>query len=170
MPNGCLYALLGAIAAEAIAFTCLGLLALVASAGQSGSPGTRLAISGVSFLLGLGQLAAVGLVAARKMRTRPSAIEAQVIALAEASRAPVTVAEVAAAVEIPPDDAKAVLDGMVAKRFCEQVGPDRFVVRGIGGQRIQRTCPYCGASLPVRESREVCPQCGGSLRLTRDDS
>lgn len=170
MPRGCLYALLGAIGLEAVGFTCLGLLALVASAGASGNPGTRLAIAGLSLVLGLGQLGAVALAFQRLMRTRPSAIEAQVIALAEASRAPVTVAEVAAAVSIGPDEAQAVLGGMVAKRFCRQVGPDRYEVRGIGGQRIQRSCPYCGASLPVRDSLEVCPQCGAALRLTREGS
>jgi hypothetical protein len=170
MPNGCLYALLGAVGLEATALVCLGLLSLIASGAKGAPAESRLGLAAVCLALGGIQLAAVVWGFWRKMQTRPSAIETRVIALAEATRAPVTVADVSAAVAVPPDDAKAVLDGMVAKRLCEQVGPDRYAVRGIGGQKLQRSCPYCGASLPVRETREVCPQCGAALRLEREDS
>ncbi len=168
MPDGCLYALLAGLAVEAMVFVCFGLLALIASAGEGGSTGTRLAIAFVAFVIGGAQLLAVGLIFHRKMRLRPSAVELEVIALAQSTRAPMTVAEVASQVGFGPDEAKATLEAMVSKRLCRQTGPDSYEVVGVGGHKIQRKCPYCGASLPVREQTLVCPQCGADLELKRD--
>lgn len=168
MPNGCFYAVMIGLGIEAVCLTCLGGLSLIASG--AGNTGSRLAVAAVGLGLGGAQLAFVILATRKKLATRPSAVEQTIIELAAETRAPVTVADVSQACAIPPDAAKSVLDGMVAKRLCEQVGADRFEVRGVGARRIQRKCPYCGASLSVRDPRPTCPQCGGSLELGHTDS
>jgi len=164
MPDGCVYAMLAAWALEACVFLCGGLLFAIAS-GARDAPGSRMSVAIVLLAVGGAQLIAITAILMRRLRLRPSAIEESIVALARDTGGHVKVADVAAFVGCPPDQARAALDKLVAKRLCERTDVDEYQVSGIEGRKIERKCPYCGASLPVREQVLVCPQCGGSIEL-----
>jgi hypothetical protein len=119
----------------------------------------------VLLAVGAAQLIAIMAILTRRLRLRPSAVEESIVGLARDTGGRVKVADVAAFVGCPPDQARTALDRMVAKRLCERLGPDEYQVSGIEGRKIERRCPYCGASLPIREQVLVCPHCGGSIDL-----
>jgi hypothetical protein len=167
MGDGCAYALLAVWAVEAVAWVCLGAIFTLA-APAAGGGANRLTVAGVLFILGAVQLVPAIALFRRRLRLRPSSMEERVVVLAQRSGGRVTTAGVAAEVECPPDEAARVLRWMTQKGLCEPVGQDEWEVRGIAAHKLQRKCPYCGASLPVRDQALVCPQCGANLELTRD--
>jgi hypothetical protein len=152
---------------EAIVWVCLGAIFTLAAPARSGA-GTSLAVAGVMFALGAIQLIPAIVLFRRRLRLRPSAMEERVVVLAQRLGGRVTTAGVAAEVECPPEEAARVLRWMAQKGLCEPVGQDEWEVKGIVPHKLQRKCPYCGASLPVRDQVLVCPQCGASLELTRE--
>lgn len=156
-----------ALTVESLFWIGLGLLFLLAA--MAPGKASRMLLAAVFLSVGLVQLVPCVIALRRRLGLRPSAVEQQVISLARSEGGEVTVGSVVAAVGLTPDDAKAALDRMVMKRLCDQTGPDRYRVRGVAQTKVQRTCRYCGASLPVRERVLVCPQCGGSIELQRGD-
>ena len=98
---------------------------------------------------------------------RPDRVEESIIDMARGTDGTVTEGEVATWVGFSPEEASQTLNRMAAKGLAERTGRTEWLIKAVTARKVQRSCPYCGASLPVRERVLVCPQCGGNVDLDR---
>jgi hypothetical protein len=169
MNPGCVYALLIAWIVEAVAFLCLGFTMAFAALGDPSKAGGRLAIAVVLGGFALAQIVPAAIILTRKLRLRPDRVEESILNMARGTDGTVTQSEVAEYVGFSPEEAADALNRMAAKNLAERTGQTEWLIKGVVARKIQRECPYCGASLPVRERVLVCPQCGGSVELDRSE-
>jgi hypothetical protein len=165
--QGCVTALLIAWILEATAFVCGGALWGVASLAGGSKLGGRVAIALVLFAIAIVQLVPAVLILTRRLRLRPDRVEESIIDIARGTDGTVTEGEVATWVGFSPEEASQTLNRMAAKGLAERTGRTEWLIKAVTARKVQRSCPYCGASLPVRERVLVCPQCGGNVDLDR---
>lgn len=167
--SGCAYALLIAWIAEAAVFLCGGVLFGIASLAGGANAGGRATTAVVLLAIAVGQLVPAVLLLNRRLRLRPHRVEESIIDMARGTDGTVTEGEVATWVGFSPEEASQTLNRMAAKGLAERTGQTEWLIKGVIARKVQRSCPYCGASLPVRERVLVCPQCGGNVDLERSE-
>jgi hypothetical protein len=124
-------------------------------------------------LLGVGAIGAGwSAYAYRKWANRqPAALAARITDLAAANRGEVTLAQIMASFDVTASIAQAGLEVLIQNGQCQRdrVGEQEvFTFPGLKEHKVERKCPYCGATFPVKQSLHKCPNCGGNLELVKD--
>jgi hypothetical protein len=97
---------------------------------------------------------------------QPGALAPRITRLAEQNSGEISLAQVMSALKLPADVATAAMADLQQKGQChmEPRGEKTmYVFPGLTERKVERKCPYCGATFPVRDPLQKCPNCGGDL-------
>ena len=149
-----------------IPFLTAGILFLIAAASVPSHTLPALAL-----LIVGGGLLAFGIRRLRRLADiSPEAVKAGAIGLARRLGGELTVSQLRAEYRVPHDFAAGVLEELVSEGSCRREQRDErlvYVFTGLLLSLKEKSCPYCGAKLPVRSALRKCPNCGASLEITK---
>jgi len=154
------------VALLSIPFLTVGLLFLIASGGQA----SRLFVALAFGVIGLALLITALKRLRRLAALNPEVLRTGAVDLARRLGGELTVSQLRAEYDISFDEAQAVLDGLVTEQACSR--DDRaertvYVFHELMPSLSEKSCPYCGTALPVRDALRKCPNCGGTLEITK---
>jgi hypothetical protein len=101
---------------------------------------------------------------------QPAALATRITDLAANHQGDVTLAQIMSAFDVTASAAKAGLDVLVQHGECQrQMHSEQeiFVLPGFKEHKVERKCPFCGTTFPVKQSLQKCPNCGGNLELIK---
>ncbi len=101
---------------------------------------------------------------------QPAALATRITDLAAANQGEVTLAQIMSSFEVTASVAQAGLETLIERGTCQRdrVGEQEvFVFPGLQAHKVERKCPFCGATFPVKQSLQKCPNCGGDLALIK---
>ena len=101
---------------------------------------------------------------------QPTVLAARITDLAAANQGEVTLAQIMSACDVTASAAQAGLDVLVQHGECQRElrgEQEIYVLPGFKEHKVERKCPFCGATFPVKQSLQKCPNCGGNLELIK---
>ena len=108
----------------------------------------------------------------RKWANRqPATLAAHITDLAAANQGEVTLAQIMSAFDVTASTAQAGIEVLIQHGECQREfrgDQEIFVLPGFKEHKVERKCPYCGATFPVKQSLQKCPNCGGNLELVKN--
>ncbi len=144
----------------------VGVLFLIASTSQGNRIFVALALFafGTLFLVpGLNHLRRLAAIS-------PEALKTGTVDLARRLGGELTVSQLRAEYRISHELATKTLEEAVSEGSARrEQREDRvvYVFTGFLPSLKEKTCPYCGTTLPMRSALRKCPNCGGSLEITK---
>jgi len=157
-------AVLAALAS--IPFLTFGILFLIAAVNAPSRllPGLALLAIGSALLI-------VGIRRLRRLADiSPEALKTGAVDLARRLGGDLTVSQLRAEYRISQALATDVLEELVAEGTATRERRDTrevYVFTGLLPSLKEKTCPYCGTQLPVRNALRKCPNCGAQLEITK---
>jgi hypothetical protein len=131
----------------------------------------RIGLAGLLIVIGGAGAAWAGTTWRRLSGIEPERLADRIVEMLRAQgKFETTAAEAVAELSAPAASVQVALEllGQRGEAVPEQRDDRRvYVVPNLKQAKVERRCPYCGATFPVKQAITQCPKCGGNIELKR---